>query len=81
MYSSLQFSSLCVGLECGGEVDVRLVLSYVVSNASWSSAYDVRVFAKNKAMKVCHTTDKLCILYMYTLPPGAVLWLDPAVDG
>ena len=52
---------------------MRLVLSYVVSNASWSSAYDVRVFTKNKAMKVCHahrvtdkSSGKLHILVSYT---------------
>ena len=33
-------------------MSVSLIVSYVVSNASWSSAYDVRVFTKDKAMKV-----------------------------
>jgi len=45
-------SSLCVGLDAREKGDVTLVVSYVVSNASWSSAYDVRVFTKDKAMKV-----------------------------
>ena len=45
-------SSVRVGLEVSEETDVSLVVSYVVSNASWSSAYDVRVFTKDKTMKV-----------------------------
>ena len=34
------------------ETDVTLLVSYVVSNASWSPAYDVRVFPITKEMKV-----------------------------
>ena len=45
-------SSVRVGLEVSEETDVSLVVSYVVSNASWSSAYDVRVFTKDRTMKV-----------------------------
>ena len=45
-------SSLRVGLEASEATDVTLLVSYVVSNASWTSAYDVRVFTKNKTMKV-----------------------------
>ena len=41
-----------VGLEAPVETEVVLYLSYVVRNASWSSSYDVRVFTKDKAMKV-----------------------------
>ena len=41
-----------VGLEASEEVDAVLYVSYVVTNASWSSAYDIRVFTKDKNMKV-----------------------------
>ena len=41
-----------VGLEASEEVDAMLYVSYVVTNASWSSAYDIRVFTKDKNMKV-----------------------------
>ena len=41
-----------VGLEASEEVDAVLYVSYVVTNASWSSAYDIRVFTKDKTMKV-----------------------------
>ena len=41
-----------VTLEAEQKVEIILVLSYVVSNASWSPAYDVRVFTKDKTMKV-----------------------------
>ena len=34
------------------ESDVTLLVSYVVTNASWSPAYDVRVFPITKEMKV-----------------------------
>ena len=34
------------------EGDAILFVSYVVSNASWSSSYDVRVFTRDKNMKV-----------------------------
>ena len=33
-------------------MNISLVVSYVVSNASWASAYDARVFTKDKVMKV-----------------------------
>ena len=33
-------------------MDAVLYVSYVVTNASWSSAYDIRVFTKDKNMKV-----------------------------
>ena len=42
-----------VGLEARAETEAILYLSYVVTNASWSSAYDARVFTKDKLMKVC----------------------------
>ena len=45
-------STLHVGLEAAVEGDATLIVSYVVSNASWSSTYDVRVFTKDKTMKV-----------------------------
>ena len=34
------------------ETDITLLVSYVVSNASWSSAYDVRALPVTKEMKV-----------------------------
>ena len=44
-----------IGLETTEETEGVLLLSYLVINASWSSAYDVRVFTKNKAMKARHS--------------------------
>ena len=44
--------SVHIGLETSEEVEGVLFVSYVVSQASWSSSYDVRVFTKDKAMKV-----------------------------
>ena len=41
-----------MGLDAPAETEAVLYLSYVVSNASWNSAYDVRVFTKDQAMKV-----------------------------
>ncbi len=41
-----------VGLEAAAETDAILYLSYVVTNASWSSSYDARVFTRDKTMKV-----------------------------
>ncbi|KAL5491212.1 hypothetical protein EMCRGX_G016458 [Ephydatia muelleri] len=41
-----------IGLEASEETDVTLLVSYVVSNASWSPAYDVRVLPVTKEMKV-----------------------------
>lgn len=55
-----------VGLEASEEVDAVLYVSYVVTNASWSSAYDIRVFTKDKNMKV-HVHVLLCIVIMLTL--------------
>ena len=45
-------SSVSISLEASEVCDVVLLVSYVVSNASWSSSYDVRVFTKDKTMKV-----------------------------
>ena len=41
-----------VGLEAPAGVEAVLYLSYVVTRASWSSAYDARVFTKGEIMKV-----------------------------
>ena len=43
-----------VFLETAMDTEVIMFLSYVVSNASWSSTYDVRVFSKvsEKILKV-----------------------------
>ena len=46
------YRAVHVGLEASEEVDAVLYVSYVVTNASWSSAYDIRVFTKDKSMKV-----------------------------
>ena len=43
---------MTISLEASEVCDVVLLVSYVVSNASWSSSYDVRVFTKDKTMKV-----------------------------
>ena len=53
--------SVKVTLETSQETDVRLIISYIVTNASWSPAYDVRVFTKDKTMKVtCVTIPVMC---------------------
>ncbi len=46
------YRTLHVGLEAAEEGEAILFISYVVTNASWSSSYDVRVFTKDKTMKV-----------------------------
>ena len=48
------YRSVKVTLHAVDECDITLVLSYVVSNASWSPAYDTRVFTKDKTIKVCN---------------------------
>ena len=45
-------SSVSISLESGVQCEVQLVVSYVVTCASWSSSYDIRVFTKDKTMKV-----------------------------
>ena len=45
---------VCISLEAANDTDVELALSYVVSSASWSPQYDLRVFSNDKTMKVCH---------------------------
>ena len=44
--------SVTISLEASENCEVVLLVSYVVRNASWTSSYDVRVFTKDKAMKV-----------------------------
>ena len=51
-YNYIKCRSVKVTLEAEQKVEIMLVLSYVVSNASWTPAYDVRVFTKDKTMKV-----------------------------
>ena len=46
------YRAVHVGLEAAAEMKVTLFLSYVVTNASWSAAYDARVFTKDKLLKV-----------------------------
>ena len=53
------YRAVHVGLEASEKVDAVLYVSYVVTNASWSSAYDIRVFTKDKNMKVQYT---FCII-------------------
>ena len=50
--SDCLYRTLHVGLEAMEEGPVDLFVSYIVSDASWSSSYDVRVFTKDKTMKV-----------------------------
>ena len=45
---------VCISLEAAVNADVELALSYVVSDASWSPQYDLRVFSNDKTMKVSH---------------------------
>ena len=44
---------VCISLEAADDTNVELALSYVVSSASWSPQYDLRVFSNDKTMKVC----------------------------
>ena len=44
----------CISLEAAVNTDVELALSYIVSSASWSPQYDLRVFSNDKTMKVSH---------------------------
>ena len=46
------FRSVKVTLDAKEETDIMLIVSYVVSNASWTPSYDARVFTKDKTMKV-----------------------------
>ena len=45
-------SSVSISLDSGEPCDIQLLVSYVVSCAAWNSSYDVRVFTKDKTMKV-----------------------------
>ena len=54
---------MTISLEASEVCDVALLVSYVVSNASWSSSYEVRVFTKDKTMKV----DMCMYMYMYKI--------------
>ncbi len=56
-----------VGLETTEKVECVLFVSYVVSQASWRSAYDVRVFTKDKAMKAS--------LYHFSFIPTQLYYL------
>ena len=60
-------STLHIGLKAPEETDAVIFVSYVVTNASWSSAYDVRVFTKDKSMKVC-PLDPLDIVMIAVSP-------------
>ena len=59
-----------VGLEVSAGTKAVLYLSYVVTRASWSSAYDVRVFTKDEAMKVCALFH---LMQLVSAPPPFIL--------
>jgi len=61
LLSGLLFSCrcVCISLEAASDTDVVLALSYVVSNASWTPQYDLRVFSNDKTMKVSCVHDIL----------------------
>ncbi len=60
------------------ECDITLVLSYVVSNASWSPAYDTRVFTKDKTIKVL-TYTTICPSVPSAPNTAPLLWYDKAI--
>ena len=51
---------VCISLEAADDTDVELALSYVVSGASWSPQYDLRVFSNDKTMKVSFLKHHIC---------------------
>ena len=70
---------VCISLEAADDADVVLALSYVVSSASWSPQYDLRVFSSDKTMKVTVTRITFSPQY-YPTCTGVVLWSNKAVD-
>ena len=88
---SHDYRALHVGLEVAEEVDAVLYVSYVVTNASWSSAYDIRVFTKDKNMKVQYSPPFSLSLSLSLSPvpfsfshssnaSGPVLWFDQTTN-
>ena len=69
---------VCISLEAADDTDVVLALSYVVSSASWSPQYDLRVFSSDKTMKV--TITIITPPEYYPTCTGVVLWSNKAVD-
>lgn len=59
------FRSVKVIIDAKVDCDVMLTLSYVVSNASWMPAYDVRVFSKDKLIKVQECTCSSYGIHVY----------------
>ena len=39
-------------LEAENQTEIKLILSYVVSNASWTPLYDLRAFTKDNTLQV-----------------------------
>ena len=69
-----------MGLNAPAETEAVLYLSYVVSNASWNSAYDVRVFTKDQAMKVMlhnHVKSWKTFSHTWDIPCYSMLSLGP----
>lgn len=50
-------SEIFILLEAEKDVEVELLVSYVVTNARWSPKYDIRVFGNDKQMKVSMCLD------------------------
>ena len=48
------FRNISVLLDASKNGEVTLIVSYIVSNASWTPLYDVRVFNKENTMQVLH---------------------------
>ncbi|XP_019862347.1 PREDICTED: uncharacterized protein LOC109590953 [Amphimedon queenslandica] len=63
------YRSVKVILHSIEKVDVTLIVSYVVKNASWSPIYDIRVFTKDKTRKKEEGADGI---FQSTVHPEAV---------
>ena len=58
---------VCISLEAANDTDVLLALSYVVSSASWTPQYDLRVFSNDKTMKASNISNHLCLCVLTLL--------------
>ena len=61
----LLFRRVSILLEAQQETELPLVLSYVVTGASWSPLYDIRAFSKDNSLQVTHANFAFYIFRMH----------------
>ncbi len=76
MYDFTSFRSVHVGLEATEKIECVLFVSYVVSQTSWRSAYDVRVFLKTRLWRLVILLHEIETLHIWNLNNAVIQFVS-----